>query len=407
MMSLVQDCFLLAFRNLKQRKTRSLLTVIGIFLAVMTIFVLASLSLGLSGAVNDQFQKIGVDKFIISPKGQLGAPGTGGAVKLTTGDVKAVEKVQGVKTVTYYPIGNAKVSFNNKNRYGFAAGIPLEKDKMELLFNFGFPELQVGKLFKPGDKGKVVIGSRLNEKDYFQKPVSVGNKILINDREFEVIGILKAIGSPPDDANVYISFDDFKEIFNSGERVDSIIVQINPGQNIKEVASKVDKKLMNYRNVDEKNSDFSVQTPEEILASFSTILNILTGFLIGVGSISLVVGGIGIANTMYTSILERNKDIGTMKAIGARNSDILLIFIFEAGIFGLIGGIVGLIFGIGIAKGIEYIAFASGFGFFKVSLNIFLIMGILIFAFLTGIVSGFLPSLQASKLKPVDTLRYE
>ena len=144
------------------------------------------------------------------------------------------------------------------------------------------------------------------------------------------------------------------------------------------------------------------------MATIGTVLNILTAFLVGIGAISLLVGGIVIANTMYTSVLERRKEIGTMKAVGARNSDILLVFVIEAGILGLLGGFLGLIVGIIVAKTIEYIAAVYiGSNMLRASLNPLLIIGSLAFAFLIGVVSGLAPSYQASKLKPVDTLRYE
>jgi len=404
---MLADYFKIAYRTIMQRKTRSALTLLGIVLAIMTIFVLLSLSLGLNEAINQQFQELGGNKFFIQPRGQLGAPGTGGAVQLTLEDIKEIEKVNGVKLVSYYPAGTAKVDFQDKTRYVFGVGIPTEKDKMDLVFSAGLPDLEKGRLFKKGDSGKVILGSKY-EKDLFDKPLQVGNKIYVNDKKFEVIGILDSIGSPPDDSIVYLTYDDFKELFNSNDRIDQIIVEVNDGENLKDVADRVERKLLKFRGLTEKTKDFNVQTPEEILSSFQTVLNILTSFLVGIGLISILVGGIGIANTMYTSVLERTKDIGTMKAIGAKNSDILLIFVIEAGLLGLIGGLVGVGVGIGVAKLVEYIVTVQlGFGFLKASLNPIIIVGCLVFAFAIGVVSGMFPSWSASKLKPADTLRYE
>jgi putative ABC transport system permease protein len=122
--------------------------------------------------------------------------------------------------------------------------------------------------------------------------------------------------------------------------------------------------------------------------------------------ISLIVGGIGIANTMYTSVLERKKEIGTMKAIGARNSNILMIFLIESGLLGLIGGIVGALIGAGIALGIA----AGANNFFgseiiNISISLPLLASVITFSFLIGVLSGAIPSYQASKLKPVEALR--
>jgi putative ABC transport system permease protein len=402
---MIKDYFQLAFRNLKRRKLRSILTIIGIFISIATIFILISLSIGLDSAIKEQFRQLGSDKFFIGPRGQAGAPGSGGAVELTTKDVEIIEKVSGVKEVSYDSIGNAKIEFNDETRYLMVAGIPLKKS--DIFIETGFYKIDEGRFLKKGDFEKIMIGSRFKQNIY-KKPVKIGNKILINGKEFEVVGILQTIGNSQDDSLIFLSFEDFQELFNSGERVDQIIVQIKNTEDINKVAENTRKKLMNFRNVNEKTRDFEIMTPEELLKSFGIILNILTAFLLGVAGISLLVGGIGIANTMYTSVLERTKEIGTMKAIGAKNSDIMKIFIIESGMLGLIGGIIGIVIGMFIGKIIEYIAVVQlGTTILRVSFPFYLIIGCLLFAFFAGAFSGFFPSIQASKLKPADTLRYE
>ena len=126
---MIQDYFIFAVKIIRKRKLRSWLTVVGIVIAVATIFILLSLSLGLQEAVNEQFRTIGIDKFFIQPRGQLGAPGTGGAVQLTTDDVETIKKVSGIKGVTFMTAGNAKIEFNNRARYYIVAGIPLDDEK--------------------------------------------------------------------------------------------------------------------------------------------------------------------------------------------------------------------------------------------------------------------------------------
>ena len=128
--------------------------------------------------------------------------------------------------------------------------------------------------------------------------------------------------------------------------------------------------------------------------------------VIGIAMISLLVGGIGIANTMYTSVLERTKEIGIMKAVGAKNSDILWIFLIESGLLGLVGGIVGAGIGLGGAIGISSIANQSiGGELFIVSPDYFLLICSVLFSFIVGIISGVLPAFQASKLNVVEALR--
>jgi len=130
--------------------------------------------------------------------------------------------------------------------------------------------------------------------------------------------------------------------------------------------------------------------------------------LVGIAAISLLVGGIGIMNTMYTSVLERTKEIGTMKAVGAKNSDILFIFLFESGLLGLVGGAIGIGIGIGLGEGAEYIASVGlGTNLLQAVFPWYLILGALLFSFLIGTLSGIFPAMQAAKLKPADALRYE
>ena len=123
--------------------------------------------------------------------------------------------------------------------------------------------------------------------------------------------------------------------------------------------------------------------------------------------ISVIVAAVNIMNTMYTSILERTREIGVMKSIGAKNRFILLVFVAESGILGLIGGTIGIFFGYGISYLGGRIAAIYGLTMLKPAFPLWLVMGCLLFAFIVGAASGLLPSIQASKLKPVDALRYE
>ncbi len=305
-------------------------------------------------------------------------------------------------------VANTKIEYKYKSRYYMAIGILWGEKSTEALFESMNMELDEGRLIKASDKNKILIGYGYKYSNLFDKPVRVKDKIKLNGVEFEVVGVLKSVGNSADDQQVYISMDDFKILFNSGDRVDQIIIQIKPGEDMTKVSEAVKKKLMNFRNVKEKTIDFYLMTPEELLSSFGTVLNIITVFLLGVSGISLLVGGIGIANTMYTSVLERTKEIGVMKAIGAKNSDVLIIFVIESGLLGLVGGVIGILVGMGVGKIIEYIAVNQlGTNLLRVVFPWYLILGCLLFAFVIGSLSGLLPARQGSKLKPADTLRYE
>ncbi len=405
---MIQDYSTMALKNLRKRKLRSWLTIVGIVISVAIIFVLISLSVGLREAINEQFKALGSDKFFVLPKGQLGAAGTGGAVQLTTDDVDTLRKVLGVKAASYAVAGNAKVEYDKKIRYLMVAGIPTDKDTKQVYIESLNLKMDEGGFINKGETGKIMVGSDYKYKNILGKAIGSGDSIIINEKSFKVVGIMATVGNPSDDQNIIMSIDDFKVLFSSGNRVDQIIVQTNAGENITDVADRAKSRLMRSRDVTEKTIDFTITTPQELLASFDIILNIITAFLVGVSAISLLVGSIGIANTMYTSVLERTREIGTMKAIGAKNKDILMIFLIESGMIGLVGALIGLALGYAAAKTVELIAINSlGTTLLKAAAPWWLVFGCLAFGFIIGSASGVFPAYRAAKVKPVDALRYE
>ena len=260
---------------------------------------------------------------------------------------------------------------------------------------------------KKGDVLKVTTGYSHTVPDkMWKKPVSVGDKLTINEVEVKVIGFYEEIGSPPDDAQLYISQEGFKEIFNI-EDYEYVYLSVAADQNPSDIAEKIKERFRKYRGLKKGEEDFTVQTFEDMMETFSTVINILNGVLVLIALISVFVAAVNIMNTMYTSILERTQEIGVMKSIGAKNKFILAIFMTESGILGLIGGILGVLLGWGISTLGGVIAAMSGLSMLRPAFPLWLVLGSLGFALMIGTLSGLLPSIQASKLKPVDALRYE
>ncbi|MBI2451804.1 ABC transporter permease [Candidatus Pacearchaeota archaeon] len=396
----------IAWKNMKKRKLRSFLTLIGIVISIATIFMLVSISLGLEKAVEEQFRLLGTDKFFIQPRGQIAGPGTASAATLTSEDVKTIEKVSGVKELSAWTATSAQIEFEDEIRFVSVVGIDLKAS--DLFIETGAYKAEEGRLLKEGDTKDIMIGAQYKHNNFFRKPVKTGDTILINEMPFEVQGILKPIGNPGDDRLIYMPQDGFRELFKIPEKIDTIVVQVEEQDKLKEVASSVERKLIKSRGLDEETKDFFILTPEEVLESFGTILTIVTSFLLGVATISLFVGGIGIANTMFASVLERTREIGIMKAVGAKNKDILSIFLIESGLLGLIGGTIGVILGAALSKTIEYVAITQiGTTLLQASISAYLVIGCLLFAFLSGAISGIWPAWQATRVKPVEALRYE
>ena len=201
--------------------------------------------------------------------------------------------------------------------------------------------------------------------------------------------------------------DAYAEVFESGDKLNFVIAQTALGEDPLLVGEDVEKELREDHRLDEGEEDFDIQTPEQFAETFGVILDIVQIVLIGIAGIALLVGGIGIMNTMYTTVLERTKEIGILKAIGAKNHNILLIFFIESGMVGLFGGSLGVGLGWGISTLGGRIATDAGYQMLQPIFPLELVIGCLFFALFIGAISGLMPARQASKLLPVDALRYE
>ena len=404
MIKKIFDYFKLAFKNLRTRKTRTWLTMLGIFIGIAAVVSLISLGQGLQAAINEQFETMGTDKIMVSPGG--GFFGIGAGAELTKDDIDIVKKTKGVEAVTEMLYKIAKVEFKEEVKYTFVTGIPLDENK-KIIEDMQAFEMEIGRDLKEGEKYKAIISYLINNGEFFEEAVTINDKILIEDREFKVVGSLKRIGNPSDDSQLIIPIETARELFDEPDKVDIIMVQVRKGENPDEVAENIKEDLRDFRNVKEGEEDFSVITYLQIIDSFNSIFNIVQLVVIGIAAISLIVGGIGIMNTMYTAVLERTNEIGVMTAIGGKNSDVLLIFLLESGTLGLAGGAIGIGLGIGLSKLVEFIAVATGTTMLKAYFPWYLIVGALAFSFIVGTISGILPARKAANLKPVDALRYE
>ena len=404
---MLRDYFSLAAENLKTRKLRTWLTMIGIFIGIAAIVSLISLGQGMKDAITSQFQSLGSDRLTIQAKGiQFGPPDSNVVVPLTKDDIKVIEKVNGVDSVSGRLIQTAVATFEKKNKVTWFVDVPSDSKQRALFNDILKPKTSSGRFLLTSDKYKVVVGNDYSTSPLLGKEVVVGDKIEINGQQFEIVGILEKKGNPQFDLAIYMNEEVLRDVTNTPDKVSMITVRINKGEDLNRMADTITRALRRARNEADGKETFQIQTPEQTLSAVNTILTIVQAVLIGIASISLLVGGIGIMNTMYTSVLERTKEIGIMKAIGAKNSDVLLIFLIESGFLGLLGGIIGLTLGILISKSVEIIATnVLGTGLLKASISIYLLAGALLFSFLIGSISGVLPAIQASKMTPVKALR--
>ncbi|MBU4201830.1 MAG: ABC transporter permease [Candidatus Altiarchaeales archaeon] len=399
------DFFRLSVLSITRRGMRSWLTMMGIFIGIAAIVSLISLGDGLQNAINEQFELLGSNVIYVMPGGVF-HPG-GSASKLTDHELDIVKRIRGVEKAGGMITSYSRVEFKGETEFGWISG--LDPDLQDLFLDGTGVEIVKGqKKFKPSDTYKAAIGYRYWSGDIFEKPVDVGDTIEIDDKKFDVVAFVSEIGNPEDDKNIYIPAETAKELFGVEDDYMVIMVKTKPNYEPDDVAEDIEKDLRKDRGLDVGEEDFQVMTLNQMMESVGIVLDAVQAILIGIAAISLFVGGVGIMNTMYTSVLERTQEIGLMKAIGARNQDVLYLFMFESGIIGTVGGVIGCVIGAGLAKVVEVVAAAQlGTGLVQAQITPELCIGAVAFSLIVGCISGVLPARQASQLKPVDALRYE
>ena len=400
------DYFLLALNNLRKRGLRSWLTMLGIFIGIAAVVSLISLGQGLEQAVIGQFASLDPDKLVVeNTQAGFGPPGSLAVKKLTDKDAKLIESVSGVDNVIPRLIRAVSVEYNKARLFKSIASLPEDAEQVAIVYDALNSGAEQGRLLTEKDRGKIVLGSSYLETEDFGKKIRVGTTLKIQGKDFEVIGFLEKTSTFFVNDAILMPEKDLKYILDIGNEIDLIVVQIKDQDEIEQVATNIEHALRKDRNQKLGEEDFSVQTPLQSLSAISTILNVINITITGIAAISLLIGGIGIANTMFASVLERKKEIGIMKSIGARNRDILSIFVIESALLGLAGGIIGAVIGLGLAFLVSGIALSSLGISLMITISWSLVGGAILFSLTLGLLFGLLPAFQASKLSPVEALR--
>lgn len=416
----------LSLNMLIHSKLRSYLTIIGIVIGIAAVVSIISVSQGAQQQLEEQLGSLGADVLTISP-GFSRATGTGGGFRsgppsgggfggsgsstasedqenLTARDVTVLKSIPNVGYVMGTVSDRVDVTYIGKtaniNVQGVDAGVWEE---------FVTTQLDSGRYLTKGDSSSIVVGYNVAN-TIFEDGIQINRQVTIGGSTFKVVGILKQSGSG--DSNVYMPLTMARDVLEDigEEEFSSISVKIKDVELVDETITEIEKKLMLSRGIlQEKDRDFSVSNPSSFQETITSSLNSISLFLAAIAAISLIVGAVGIANTMFTSVLEKTKEIGIMKAIGAQNKDILLVFLFNSGLLGLVGGIGGIILGvfgagfIGSLAGDSFRFFSSGSTTFSPTI----ILGAFLLSIAVGMIAGAIPAYRASRLKPVDALRYE
>ncbi|MEM4215153.1 MAG: ABC transporter permease [Candidatus Pacearchaeota archaeon] len=408
-----KDSLKFALNNLTTRGLRSWLTIIGVVIGVAAIVAIVSVGQGLQETISLQLGALGGDQVYI----MAGSAFEGGFIQgakepgeLTDVDLKNIKAVEGVIYAAPDTFGFVNVKYLGETKRLYLIGT----DENWIKVREASVKMKEGRFLKDGDKGVAVLGYRA-AKEIFNKDIFVGSQIKIENESFKVIGIMEeigGIGGAQEDKSVFLSLED-SEPYVGGFGVDNyyaIEVRVEP-ERTDEIAEKIKEKLMVTRHVKEENIDFSVYTPKIITATVLSIVGTINLFVYGIAAISLVVGAVGIANTMFTSVMERTRQIGILKALGMTNKDVMNLFLIESALIGLVGGVIGLFIGFIFSGIIGYVAsiFLAGtrISGMMVSISPMLVVFSLIFSTAIGIISGILPARRAARLEPVEALRYE
>lgn len=405
-MLIPSQIFTLALKSIWRNKTRSFLTMLGIIIGVASVILLVSIGQGLQLYITKQFESLGTNLIVVLP-GQVSLGGSGGSTfssgppnfggsKLTVQQAEQIDRLgQPIEAAGAAIEQPASIQYLGKSKYTTVAGIT---SNYASLRNITVAE---GRLILNSDvdagRNVVIIGKSI-ARDFFGANDPIGKQVTIGSQRFQVIGILRDLGvaSFGTDINNFVAMP-----ISTGERVFGIknaqVIAVKATS--KEEVPAAIKKVKLYMSQRLKDDEFSVLDQASLVQTINQILGVLTVALSGIAAISLVVGGVGIMNIMLVSVTERTHEIGLRKAVGAKESDILIQFLIEAVVLSAFGGGIGILIGAGGALIVnQFISTAVTFW------SVVLAFGV---SATVGIVFGVTPAIRASRLDPIQALRYE
>jgi putative ABC transport system permease protein len=425
----LEKSFELALNILIHSKLRSWLTILGIVIGVAAIVAIVSIGEGAQASVNSRLSGLGADIATVTlghsragtvefgrGREEGSSVTTSKSLNLTEKDVQAIKSVIGVLYVNPILSGRAQLTYLAQT-----ASISVNGVDPFAWSNIDTNDLAQGRKLNPGDSGVIVISDQIATR-MFKTQIGVNQMVSIEGHLFKVVGVLASTSSGfgGGGGTVYMSIDDAKTVLSISEgtsidtdNLNSIQFKVDNADNIEAIVNATQEKLMNTRHLLGKSPDFTITDSKQLQTSIASVTQTFTLFLAAIAAVSLIVGAVGIANTMFTAVLEKTKEIGIMKAIGARNFDIMTIFLLNSALVGFVGGLIGAIIGSGISAALPnllgrgLIPGMGGVTGVKTVIPVWLLVSSLLVAVAIGMIAGAIPAYRASKLKPVDALRYE
>ena len=406
---MISDNIIIAIKNIRERKTRVFLTLLGIAIGIMAIVSLMSIGEGMEVAVTQELSSLSDTIFVTIGVDAEGAAPTGGGLDFTSmeylmdRDIGDIKRIQGIKDISPILSGGGMIEYNNEMKSVSLLG--MDPANMESVFGLDSLGLKEGTFLKEGDQNKCLIGYNIAT-EYFDSEITVGSRIKINNKLFFVSGVYKEEGmgfSTQTDDSIHLTEHDFEKLTGQ-TNVSAAIVKVYDVEHVNEIASEIETVINENHGADDIAS---VVTMTSILDSIQSVLAIIQTVLLAIAAIALLVASIGIMNTMLTSVMERTHEIGVMKAIGAKNTDVMSIFIFEGMFISLLGGISGVAIGVIGAQGFSFATSQSMGAMLQPVFTAFsIILGITV-AVVVGMISSFYPAYKAAKMSPIEAVRYE
>jgi putative ABC transport system permease protein len=342
------DKLLMAYRSIRERKARSILTVLGIAVGIAAIVSLMSVGYGMEEAITGELS--GMADIIQVMPGKITGMSYVEMGGFTDRDVKDLQRIGGIKDVSAMTYDSVEVAYRNEKKTTFVLG----GDTKDLESIYAEPVgLKEGRWLRENDYKGCVIGDYVAN-DFFDEVIHVNDKLLINGEKFVVIGVFEKgnMMYTDVDRNIFLTLRAAKEVLQTDE-IKYVMVRVYDIDEAEEIAEEIEKVINDNHGLD----DFATaMTVGSMLDQIGDIFNIIRGVLVGIAAIALIVASIGIMNTMLMSVMERTHEIGVMKAIGAKSSDVLSLFLFESSIVSLVGGVAGCLLGWGVAIALSFAA---------------------------------------------------
>jgi len=392
----VKELIILSLDQLKGSLVRTALTMLGIVIGIASVITIISLGEGSTKSIVDQISTFGTNVITVSPGQARRGPGQGGGTfdTLTKADSQTILNLDNIEAVSAVVSGQTTLVNGSQSVSSSVTGVEGTYALVQSLkFSQGdfFADSQID-----GQSKIVILNDDLVEELFGQSASVIGEKIRLNGKTFKIVGVIEGGSS------VLVPISTAQKILFGHDYLNSISIKVVDNKLIEQTSTDIENLLLSRHKIDNPdNADFNLRNALEMIDSVSSMTGTLTTVLGGIAAISLLVGGIGIMNIMLVTVTERTRDIGLLKAIGAKAKDILAQFLIESLVLTLAGGLIGVILGASLTY---FAANAMSIPFIVSFKSIFLAVTV---SASVGVLFGWYPAKKASTLNPIDALRYE